>query len=114
MYIQWGTLDNEGERFRGKDAAGMVSGMSCLDYLDLTCCRRQTFVELEAVRMNAVNDFLDNEKMQPKIDTPEVQMHASTVNVCIDEEKLIDEVQKSAFPKRDQQRHRTAHVKAIK
>lgn len=71
-------------------------------------------MELEAVRMNAVNDFLDNEKMQPKIDTPEVQMHASTVNVCIDEEKLIDEVQKSAFPKRDQQRHRTAHVKAIK
>ena len=77
MYVQWGTLDNEGERFRGKDAAGMVSGTSCLDYLDLTCCLTQTFVELEAVRMNAVNEFLDNEKMQPKIDTPEVQMHAS-------------------------------------
>lgn len=87
MYIQWGTLDNKGEWFRGKDAAGMVSGTSCLDYLDLTCCLRQTFVELEAVRMNAVIDFLGDEKMQPKIDTL-LRCRCTLVNVCIDEEKF--------------------------
>ena len=118
MDVQWGTLDDEGERFRGKDAREVISRTVCLEMIDLTCCLRQTFLRLAIAQRDVNKSTREVEYGSKMIHTlifRGCECSLGSENIYKGRRKgiLFEEVQPSAVPKRDKQRHKAAHIEAL-